>query len=366
MTVRSVLAIMLLGFVVAPVAAAELKLRPPAKPFASYKAPPAPNYADKESWAVWPGRASPADQIPPGIDGTMAKNPKADVFFIHPTTFLSNSSWNAKYDEGDFTGTQIEQAVLRYQVSAFNGCCRMYAPRYRQATLSAFLNPGSDANKSFDLAYSDVVRAFDYYMANANKGRPFILASHSQGSLHAIRLLQERIIGRPDVRKRLVAAYVVGASLPETIEYTGLPVCNSATQTGCIVDWNSATGLTVLALGRRQMITYSDGKYQLVGNKTWLCVNPLSWDRNTVSPASENKSALPIVDHGEALPRVMTGITGARCERGRLVIKIPLGKRKGFKDPLTFFGSYHNQDYSLFYGSIRQNAIDRVNAFAGK
>jgi len=38
----------------------------------------------------------------------------------------------------------------------------------------------------------------------------------------------------------------------------------------------------------------------------------------------------------------------------------------GFKDLLTFFGSYHNQDYSLFYGSIRQNAIDRVSAFAGK
>ena len=91
--------------------------------------------------------------------------------------------------------------------------------------------------------------------------------------------------------------------MPETIEYTGLPVSNSATQTGCIVDWNSATGLTVLALGRRQMITYSEGKYQLVGNRTWLCVNPLSWDRNTVSPASANKGALPIVDLGAPLPR---------------------------------------------------------------
>ena len=48
------------------------------------------------------------------------------------------------------------------------------------------------------------------------------------------------------------------------------------------------------------------------------------------------------------------------------MIKIPLGKRKGFRDPLTVFGNYHNQDYSLFYGSIRQNAIDRVEAFAGE
>ena len=93
---------------------------------------------------------------------------------------------------------------------------------------------------------------------------------------------------------------------------------------------------------------------------------PLSWDRTTVSLASANKASLPIVKQGEPLPPVVSDITGARCERGRLVIKIPLGKRKGFKDPLTVFGSYHNQDYSLFYGSISQNAIDRVEAFAGK
>jgi hypothetical protein len=168
------------------------------------------------------------------------------------------------------------------------------------------------------------------------------------------------------VKKRLIAAYIIGASMPDEIAYTGLPVCGSARQTGCLIDWNSATSLTVLALGRRQMITYSDGKYQLVGNKTWLCVNPLSWDRTTVSPASANTGALPIVEHDQPLPRVASGITGARCERGRLIIKIPLGKRKGFKDPLTTFGSYHNQDYSLFYGSIRQNVIDRVDAFTGR
>ena len=366
MFVRRVLGVLPLCFALTPVFAAELKLRPPPKPFDSYTPPAAPDYADQASWVVWPGRASAADQIPAGIDGAIAKDPKADVFFVHPTTFLTNSSWNAKFDEGDFTGTQLEQGVLRYQTSVFNGCCRMFAPRYRQATLSAFLNPGDNANKAFDLAYSDVLRAFDYYIERENSGRPFILASHSQGSLHATRLLQDRILARPELRKRLVAAYIVGASLPETIEYTGLPVCGSARETGCIIDWNSATGLTVLALGRRQMITYNDGKYQLVGDKRWLCVNPLSWDRTTISPASENKGALAIVEHGEPLPHVASGITGARCERGRLIIKIPLAKRIGFKDPLTIVGSYHNQDYSLFYGSIRQNAIERVNAFVGR
>jgi len=345
-----------------PAVAAELKLRPPSKPFADYPEPPAPTYADLSSWAVWPGNPSSADVIPPGITGTVARAPKADVFFIHPTTFLGNSAWNAQFDAGDFTGNQLDQGVLRNQVSAFNGCCRMYVPRYRQATLSAFLNPSESANKAFDLAYSDVLRAFDYYIAHANKGRPFIIASHSQGSLHATRLLQDRILRNPKLKKRLVAAYVVGASLPETVN-VGIPVCESRRETGCIVDWNTTANHTILALGSQRMISFYDGKYNLVGRERWLCVNPLSWDRTTVSVPSSNKAALPIGKHGEPLPPIVGGLTGARCDRGRLIVHIPAAKRKGFRDPMSVFGSYHNQDYNLFYGSIRQNAIDRVAAF---
>ncbi len=92
-----------------PVVAAELKLRPPPKPFASYPEPPAPDYSKPESWAVWPGRPSSADIIPSGIDGAIIKDPKVDVFFIHPTTFLDNSAWNAGYDAAGFTGTQLDQ-----------------------------------------------------------------------------------------------------------------------------------------------------------------------------------------------------------------------------------------------------------------
>lgn len=364
MIVRKALCFALLVTASFSVAAAELKLKPPAKPFGAYPAPSAPDYGNPQSWVVWPGRASKADVIPPGLNGEIAKDPKADVFFIHPTTYLTNDTWNAKFDEGGFTGEQLDTGVLRYQVSIFNGCCRMFAPRYRQATLSAFVNPGPDANKAFDLAYSDVIRAFDYYIENENKGRPFILASHSQGSLHATRLLQERIVARADLRKRLVAAYVVGASLPENMEFTGLPVCNSARQTRCIIDWNSATALTPLALGRGRMITFAEGKYQLVGKKRWLCVNPLSWNRTTISPASANKGALAIVGHDNDLKPLVAAVTGAKCSKGRLVISIPRAKREGFKDPMTTLGSYHNQDYSLFYASIHKNAIQRVEAFS--
>ncbi|MFA5955255.1 DUF3089 domain-containing protein [Hyphomicrobium sp.] len=359
---RGLVGLLLLCLSLPPVMAAELKLRPPAKPFSAYPIPPAPDYADRASWAVWPGKPSSADVIPSGIDGTIPRAPKADVFFIHPTTFLDNSSWNAAFDAGGFTETQLDQGVLRHQASAFNGCCRIYVPRYRQATLSAFLTPSDDANKAFDLAYSDVLRAFDYFIAHANNGRPFIIASHSQGSLHATRLLQDRILRNPKLKRRLVAAYIIGASLPEAVN-VGIPVCESARETGCIVDWNTTANHTILALGSRRMITFYDGKYNLVGSERWLCVNPLSWDRKTVSVPSANKAALPSGKPGEPLLPVVAGLTGARCDRDRLVVSIPVSKRKGFRDPMSVFGSYHNQDYNLFYGSIRQNAIDRVTAY---
>lgn len=111
------------------------------------------------------------------------------------------------------------------------------------------------------------------------------------------------------------------------------------------------------------MITWASGKYELVEKEKWLCVNPLSWDRSTISPASDNRGSLKLAEHDEPLASLVPQLTGARCERGRLVVFIPLLMRKGFRDQLTIFGSYHNQDYSLFYASIRQNAIDRVKAF---
>ena len=337
--------------------------RTPAKPFAAMAKPPAPDYQNRAAWLVWPGRESKADAIPQGIDGAPAQNPQVDVFFIHPTTYLTNAAWNAPFDEGGPTAAQLENGVLPYQISAFNGCCRIYAPRYRQATISTFLKPGPSSFAAFDLAYGDVLRAFDHYLAEENGGRPFMIASHSQGSLHATRLLRERVVGNGDLRRRLVAAYVVGASLPE--REAPLPVCRTARQTGCMVDWNSTTARTFLALGRGIMITYNAGRYKRVGQDRWLCVNPLTWTLGGDAPASANLGALPNLMPGETSATARPGVTGARCERGRVVVAIAPDKRRGFIDPLTKLGSYHNHDYNLFYASVRQNAIDRASAYLG-
>ena len=127
-----------------------------------------------------------------------------------------------------------------------------------------------------------------------------------------------------------------------------------------------ASQATLLALGRGLMVTYAERKYQAVGLKRWLCVNPISWDRTTTSAIGQNPGSLPFNGLGEAIPALRSGVTGARCSRGRLVISIPRDKSSGFTDAMTKFGSYHNLDYGLFYNSVRQNAVERVKAFASK
>jgi len=212
------------------------------------------------------------------------------------------------------------------------------------------------------LAYADVQRAFDYYLAHENRGRPFILASHSQGSLHALGLLRERIVGRP-VQRQLVVAYVIGYDLPADLAAHELPVCRTAQQSGCLVDWNTVKrGYEDRDRGDRGLI-WLDGRYQHRGGKS-LCVNPLTWEIGGSAAATLNRGALPAAGPTQTLPALLPQLTGASCNDGRLEIEVPLGQRVHFSDILTLFGSYHVFDYNLFYANIRLNTKQLGSAFA--
>jgi hypothetical protein len=293
-----------------------------------------------------------------------ASQRSADVFFVHPTTYLATGVANARYDEPGGPQTRLEHGVLRFQASAFNGCCRIYAPRYRQASLGAFLHSGDAARVTgaYELAYGDVRRAFDYYIAHENEGRPFILASHSQGSLHALRLLQERIAGTL-LQRQLVAAYVIGYSVPDEVTGSGVTPCTTARGTGCLLVWNTVAAGASDDRRAAQRLVWLAGGYQPLAGRQRICVNPLSWSVGGAADATLNLGALPAVAPGEALRPAVPKLTGARCDAGLLQVSIPWGERRGFADVLTLFGSYHIFDYNLFYANIRGNAKARVLAF---
>ena len=107
-----------------------------------------------------------------------------------------------------------DTSVIARQASAFNACCKIYAPRYRQATLGSAGAMDRGGMEAFDLAYGDVLRAWNHFLENWNKGRPLMIVGYSQGALHALRLLEEEVDGSP-VAERLVAGYVIGIATPE-------------------------------------------------------------------------------------------------------------------------------------------------------
>lgn len=335
-----------------------------ARGIAAAPEPPAPDYAQPASWAAWPGRSSGAESVPQGVDDPpLAADERVDVFFIHPTTYLSLTIGNAHYDEAGPTRSRLERGVLRYQASVFNGCCRIFAPRYRQASIGAFFEEDEpQAQAAFALAYADVLRAFDYYLQHENHGRAFILASHSQGSLHALRLLQERIAGQPQQRL-LVAAYVIGYYLPQDLAARELPVCRTPKETGCLVDWNTVKQGSQDQQRKNRGLIWLDGRYQHAGSRDPVCVNPLSWEIGGSAPAALNHGALPAVRSTDELPALLPQLTGASCSDGRLEVDIPLPQRRHFSDVLTRFGSYHVFDYNLFYANIRFNAKERVLSY---
>ena len=89
-------------------------------------------------------------------------------------------------------------AIARYQAARYAQTCRVFAPMYRQQTLGGLAAGGSP--EALELAYSDVVEAWREYLAEHNRGRPFVLIGHSQGTRMLRRLLRDEIDPRPELR----------------------------------------------------------------------------------------------------------------------------------------------------------------------
>ena len=337
----------------------------PSKAFDKLPSPPSPDYASADSWAaLWP-RADEADAAPPNTAYPEAQDSApADVFFVHPTCYTKNDYWNGPVDDPDVKNTV--SFMMMYLASVFNAAARVYAPRYRQFTLFSVVEKETTSGmQAVEVAYSDVERAFNYYLENLNEGRPFILASHSQGSMHASRLLQTRIV-RTSLQSRLVAAYLIGMAIPNNLR--GIKPACSATDSGVYLNWNSSTLDADTRFFTEDVVIWVGNAYRKSAGVPILQVNPLSWLLNGGKvAASNNPGSLP-ADPGSTLPPLIKGVTSADASGNTLIVEKP--EVSGFPGdgpdaPLLNAdkGDYHNYDYQLFYESIRKNAVDRANAY---
>lgn len=310
-----------------------------------------PDYSNPDYWAAHPRKQDPADSIPKPLRNE-PRDTSADVFFIHPTTFtlkMKLQQWNANIDD-DYTNAKTDYSTILYQASVFNNQCRVFAPRYRQAHINAFFTSNKEvAQKAFDLAYADIKKAFDYYLQNFNNGRPIIIAGHSQGAKMAERLLKEYFFAEPGkenkpLQKQLVAAYVIGWSLPKDL-FSSNQICNDALQTGCICSWRTY---------RKNYIPY----YIKKENGSSYVTNPLTWTIDGgYAPRSSNKGSLLT-----NFNKIYKQTTDAQISNGVVWVKKP-------QFPFSFLyltKNYHVGDINLYYMNMRENIAQRIQSFKKK
>ena len=349
----------------------------------------APNaYDDPKMWFARPGlegdpsawRPEPAEAPAPSPDSAAAQRgdqliapaqpPKGDAaaFFVHPTSYYSRSSWNAPLDDRD--ANHRATLFMQGMASAFADAGEVWAPRYRQATLGAFLAEDRvTAGKAIDAAYRDVEQAFDAFVAAIPANRPIILAGHSQGALHLTTLLKNKVAGTP-LAKRIVAAYIVGwpVSLETDIAGLGLPACQTPEQKGCILSWVSFAE----PADPEMVLTAYDGTIGFDGrpraDTRMLCTNPLTGMPDTAADPQANLGTLkPSEGFKEGV--LVTGKVGAACDDARGLLM--LGAADVVKNYVVAgYGlpgnNYHVYAITLFWANTRADVLRRLAAFEGK
>lgn len=303
------------------------------------------DYSNIANWAAHPWKNDLSDSIPKPLKTGYIPDSTVDIFFIHPTSYLDKEmpyGWNAPISAIDVNEATDKGSML-YQASVFNGGGRVFAPRYRQAHISAYYPSAGDtanAQKAFEIAYADVKAAFQYYIQYYNQGRPFIIASHSQGTTHAIHVIQE-LVDTTTLLKRMVAAYLVGIPVKENA-FTQLSPCKAANQTGCVCSWR----------------TFKKGyepEYVEQENFKAIVTNPLTWnDADTVASFNDNKGAI-LWKFNKVMPHSAEAIIHNNV--------LWTGKPRFFGNILYHTKNYHAGDYNLYYLSIRENVQERINAF---
>eukprot|EP00750_Incisomonas_marina_P001990 INCI11873.1.p1 GENE.INCI11873.1~~INCI11873.1.p1 ORF type:complete len:541 (-),score=102.48 INCI11873.1:114-1736(-) len=229
-----------------------------------------------------------------------AEERPADVFYLHPTTSMG-ALWNMPLADEDCR-SQTEYFITS-EASAFAGACRVFVPRFRQAGLTA-MGFAKEGKLATEFAYADIKKAFAYYLENENKGRPFILASHSQGSLYTLRLMLDFIEGKP-LFNQFVACYGLAAWAPlslfegPTAVFQQIKLCRGPTDVGCFISWTCEHPETVKQhTAKKQSKEPGDWYPQMghrVGEDEWriahgepiVCTHPLTWISNGLSEPAE-------------------------------------------------------------------------------
>ena len=336
-----------------------------------------PDYSNLTNWAATPESDVQQFYIPDESFQVNKKNNDVDVFYIHPTGFYEKK-WNSDMDRNKsaFERTEI---MLANQASAFNESCNIYAPEYRQATYFAFFDKNDNGKKALDLAYTDVESAFDYFIENNNNDKPFIVAGHSQGALHAQRLIINRIQGT-SLQERFICAYAIGYMIPDNLYddlFPSIKRSENYNDTNCIVSWSTVVEGFKRSREKTPFWTPNGWTSEPMVQKI-VSTNPFSWTNDSdwhLSP--QNKSIINKSQDYDFTDQISIAHTGTKKSIGLTRVQefsASLNDKSGLietRGPLIdnikkmkfFSGDLHSFDMMLFWGTLRQNVKDRIKTF---
>jgi len=303
----------------------------PNKSYEAYAPPPAPDYATAED--AWLARG-------------VGEGP-ADVFFIHNNVYRGDGNWNAPYNR-DTQLPFLRDVLIPLEAGPFAEQGRVWAPRYRQATLAARFSQKHPGFASRETAYDDILAAFDLFLRERDQDKPFIVAGYGDGALFVGQLWNDRIDPNPVLKNRLAVLYAIGLPLPERMFFDD--VCQGFDEPRCMLGFAPVDArfdayqerlrsrTLTLASDERTYVSTSDG--------TELCAPP---------PLPRNIRALHI---GEDGAESIAYDLDAACENGLLIVEPPTDARLR---PMRFFGKQWMADRTnLFYEPLADDAEARV------
>ena len=283
--------------------------------------PAQPSYADSTMWHI-------------ALNDT---GTGADVFYIVSTWeydwytdegIVSHHADPSKPEHRADMDIEISQ-VAQYMADGNN----FYAPFYRHITLDSWATLNEDTiNRRYrDVAFVDVLNAFDYYLTHYNNGRPFILAGFSQGGKSVVELLKTL---SEETRTRLVAAYVLGYKVtPDDVaQAPWIIAAQDSTDTGVTICYNSV----------------SDVKYvkPVTSVPNVMCINPVNW-RTDATPAQLHDS-ITVTLSPEYKVLVLDGYDGSSLPNILDILNV---------------GDYHGIEPWLYSECLHRNFKQRIDAY---
>jgi hypothetical protein len=171
-----------------------------------------------------------------------ATPPPIDCFYVYPTVSQQpGTNANLHIDPE-------EVSIALYQAARYSQYCRVFAPMYRQLTLSAIMSPRKLTPAMLALALGDVRTAFRTYLARYNHGRGFVLIGHSQGTFVLRMLIAKDVDLKPAVRRRLLSAILLGGNVLVKRgrdvggDFKHIPACRSRHELACVIAFSTFDG----------------------------------------------------------------------------------------------------------------------------